>query len=655
MRRTLALMCLLAFLAALPAACGQGAPDVTEEPTEEGAPPGAVEPTQAPLVAETVADVFGFEPVAQGGDLVIGQGQEPGQLYLYGGSMLAASHVQNSLWDGPIEGLDYDFQPVILERLPKIEIEGSGAMLEMVAVEAGQRYVDPESQEVVTATEMVAGLPQLTVRYTLKEGVTWEDGTPVTAADSAFSRELACDPDTPVSKFVCERTAQYVEIDERTAEWKGLPGYTDQTYFNNFYTPQPRHQANLEGTRMDEMAAAEILTDETFTRHPLSYGPFKIVEWESGDHITLTRNEYYWRAGEGLPILDNVIHKFIPDSNSLLAALKSGDVDVATQDGLDISQVDAMTEAEELGQLVPYYVVGTVWEHIDFDVDPVDERDPLGACLDVRKAMTLGTDRQTMVEVIQKGLTRVQHTIVPQEHWAFPPDDLLVAYDYEPEAAKQLLEDLGFVDQDGDGYREAAEDITCPITIDIDGNTKDQVIPAGTPVKLTLNTTSGNAMRGDTTLLFQQNMADIGIDIVLEYMDANVYFEDGPDGLLFGRRFDLGEFAWLTGVQPSVALYFCTQIPAEVNGWAGQNETGWCDPEYDRAGKEAMNTLARGDALPLYHAAQKLFMENLPVMPLFARVKVMGINPAVVNFRPNPTVNSETWNIETWGFAEEGP
>ena len=64
-------------------------------------------------------------------DLVIGQGQEPDTLYIHGGSMLAASHIQNSLYDGPIEGLTYDYQPVILEKLPKIEDEGSGATLDV--------------------------------------------------------------------------------------------------------------------------------------------------------------------------------------------------------------------------------------------------------------------------------------------------------------------------------------------------------------------------------------------------------------------------------------------------------------------------------------------------------------------------------------------
>jgi peptide/nickel transport system substrate-binding protein len=93
-------------------------------------------------------------------------------------------------------------------------------------------------------------------------------------------------------------------------------------------------------------------------------------------------------------------------------------------------------------------------------------------------------------------------------------------------------------------------------------------------------------------------------------------------------------------------------VPGEENAWAGQNETGWCNPAYDRAGKQASATLDRDESLPLYSEAQALFSDELPVLPLFARVKVMATGPTVVNFKPNATVNSETWNIEAWGFSE---
>jgi peptide/nickel transport system substrate-binding protein len=657
-------MSLLSLVAFVAVGCG-AAPDDDAAPADMSGDEVAVEEgegtveeadpnAEAPVDEEmSGTDVFAFEPAEPGGTLVIGQNQEPDTLYTYGGSMLAGSFVLSSIYDGPIEGLDYDYQAVIFDELPKLE--NGGAVMNMVSVDAGAQYVDAETQEVVTATETVTDLPQLVVTFVMKDGLTWQDGTPVTGEDSVFSRGLACHPDTPTSKYTCERTTSYEATDDHTLVWTGLPGFTDQTYFTNFYTPLPRHQPSSDGTTtLADMEPTAILEDEEFTRKPWSYGPFKIDEWESGEKIVLSKNEYYWRASEGLPFLDSVIYRIIPDSNALLAAIKSGDIDVATQSGMGLDQYDALTEAEAAGELTPHYVVGTVWEHIDFNLNPIDDRVAVGACVEVRQAVAHGTDRQNMVDVIQKGKTLVQNTYVPAEHWAYPPDDMLTVYDYDIARANEILDGIGFVDGDGDGVREATEDITCTVTTDVDGNTKDQVIPAGTPLEFTLNTTEGNQMREEATLLFQQNMVDIGVKVNLEYLAANIFFEDGPDGPLFGRRYDLGQFAWLTGVQPPVGLYWCTETPSEENSWAGQNETGWCSPEYDKISKQADNTLERAKALPMYHQAQQIFSENLPVLPLFARVKVMATTPDVVNFMPNPTVNAETWNIETWGFAAAG-
>ena len=94
--------------------------------------------------------------------------------------------------------------------------------MEMVSVEAGQQYVDAEKQEVVTATAKVDNLPQLMVTFKMKPGLKWQDGTPVTAADSVFAQKLTCDPDTATSKYTCERTTKYEAVDDVTVVWQGL-------------------------------------------------------------------------------------------------------------------------------------------------------------------------------------------------------------------------------------------------------------------------------------------------------------------------------------------------------------------------------------------------------------------------------------------------
>jgi peptide/nickel transport system substrate-binding protein len=601
-----------------------------------------------PMLLASAEPALPAPPAQAGGKLVIGQGQEPDTLYLYGGSSLAATHIQNSLYDGPIDNRDYDYQPVIVEKLPRVEDEDGSAELALVAVEPGEAYVELESGEVVSATERVVDLPQLTVRFRLVPGLAWEDGVPVTAEDSVFSQQLGCHPDSPTSKFLCERTAAYTALDARTVLWQGLPGFVDQSYFINISTPLPRHQIGALGTRMDQTEPDLILEDEVFTRRPLSYGPFRIVEWRSGDQIRLVKNEHYWRADEGLPFLDEVIHVINVDSNSLLEALEDGEVDVATTEGLYIGQYEALEQAGRDGKLVPYYVAGPVWEHIDFNLDPVDGQPAIGACRDLRRAVAFGTDRPGIVDQAQYGQAALLDAYVPRKHWASADTGGSLAYEYDPDRARTLLDALGFADLDGDGYREATRDIECPIITDVAGTTKEQRIPRGTPLRLTLLSTEGNTMRENIVALYQQNMRDIGVKVEFDVMAANVLFEDGPEGPLFGRHFDLGLFAWRSETIPPASLYACSEIPSDENNWSGRNLTGWCDPGFDRAIQQAALTFDRAPARLLYQEAQRRFVEDLPSLPLFLRARAMATSPRVRNFRPDATVSSETWNIEEW-------
>jgi peptide/nickel transport system substrate-binding protein len=621
-------------------------------PTAEGTPAAeSVTATLEGAVPGGQVDVFAFEKVPTGGKstVVIGEVLEPDTLYLYGGSALASADVLGAVYDGPIEGLDYDYQPVILEALPRLGGPEPGAALQTVSVAPGQRYVDAQTQEVVTATRVVQGLQQLTVQFRFRPGITWQDGTPVTAEDSVFSARLACDPATGTSKTLCERTDHYVKINDSTVEWRGLPGYLDQTYYTNFYTPLPRQQLGAQGQRMDQMTASEVAADGEFARRPYAYGPFQVSEWVPGDHIELVRNEHYWRRSEGLPVLDDVVFRFYADSDSLLAALLGGQVDVAGQDGLEITQYADMEAARAAGKLATFYVPGTSWEHVDFELLPGDDRVPLGACKEVRQAIARGTDRQAMVDQIMQGKTSVANSFVPATHWAYPASGLAI-YAYDPAAARQALEQLGFTDANGDGTREAGRDISCTVN-GLDGKPVQRLIPAGTKLSLVLATTQGSSVREQASQMFAKNMADIGVAVTLDYVERDVLFDSTPEGPLTGRRYDLAEFAWLTGVQPPVALYYCEDIPAEANGWVGQNTTGWCSPNFDLAARKAEGTLDRGQSLPFYKEAQALWTDDLPSLPLFGRLKVLATRPDLWNFAPNATVNSETWNIETWGIA----
>lgn len=627
----------LLVFAGILAACQPAEPEVIVQTVEVGGETMVVTATPEPAMEEEKT-------------IVVCQGQEPDTLYPWGGSMLAAAHIQHAVYDGTSESqnvtpLSYDFQPVTIEKLASLS--DGDAVINTVTVSEGDRVLtDGDEPVTLAAGHMIRpagcrtsdcavefdGTPvemdQMAVTTVFKEGLTWEDGTPVKASDSVFSFNLALDPDTPnPSRYTEERTATYEAIDDRTVVWTGLPGMIDATYFLNHWIPLPEHE-------LGSMTAAEIVESEEASRTPMSFGPFMVTEWVSGSHITAVKNPYYYRADEGLPKVDKVIYRFIGEEpNPAIAALVAGECDILTQDVHLDDQIDLLIEMEEQGALVPSIVTGTVWEHVDFGINPVDTYDRPDFFEDVRtrQAIAMCLDRQSYVDAVTFGRSEVIHSYIPKEHPAYNPD--VKQWPYDPAAGNALLEEVGWVDSDGDGIREASG---------VEG------VPDGTPLAFKWQSTTAT-MRITYMQIAKENLAECGIDLTLENLPAGQYFADGPEGPLFGRHFDLGSFAWLTGVEPPCDLYLTVQWPSEESGWAGQNDPGFTDAEYDAACSAALQSLKGTDAYMENHLlAQEIFAEQLPVVPLFLRLKLAANRPEITGFIMDPTSNSSLWNMENF-------
>ncbi len=614
---------------------------VTEEVVVEGE---TVEVTVVETVVEEVVVEVTAEPVEEPAapkDLIICMAQEPATLYTYGGSMLAQSAVQHAFEENNIETKSFGYQARGIESVPSLA-DGS-AVINVVEVSAGDTVVDAAGEVVVLEDGMMvtnadgedvefsgsAMLEQMVVNFTMKPRV-WSDGTPVSASDSVYSFNVAADPDTPSSKFTTDRTASYEADGDLGLVWTGLPGYLDSTYFTNIWQPLPEHY-------LGGFSAAELLEAEESSRLPLGDGPYKLDVWNAGDSIVLSPNEHYYA---GPAPLNSVTYKFIPDTNQLIAQLLSGSCDIGTQDGMDVGQSPFLIEAESSGLLTPYFQTGTVYEHIDFGINSFgDYGDGIGRPdwfedVRVRQAMTMCTDRQSMVDNILFGRSEVIHSYIPSVHPLYPEG--LTEWPYDVDAANALLDEVGWTDGDGDGIREHSD---------------------GTPFAITLGTTTGNEMRQQLTQIFKENMLECGIDVELYYLPASEWFADGPDGPLFGRRFDLGEFAWLTGVEPSCGLYRSDQITGpsgeinpvtgtEYGGWGAASNTGWFNADFDEQCLRATGNLpGTVDYEEGHKEAQRIFSQEVPVIPLFLRLKVAAARTDVMNFGVDPTQNSELYNM----------
>jgi peptide/nickel transport system substrate-binding protein len=584
--------------------------------------------------------------------LVICQGQEPVTLYKYGDSMLAAAHVQEAIYDGPFDTNSFSYQPVILEKLPSLS--DGDAVIRIIKVADGDLVVNDAGDPVILEKGVklrpagcyssecaiaFSGSPiemeQMVVTFELMSGLTWSDGEPLTVYDSIYAYELLKDPHTPMSKYTIERTTSYKALDDYTSVWTGLPGYRDSTYFINFWSPLPEH---IWG----EFSAGELLEVEESTRSPLGWGAYVIDKWVEGHYISLYKNANYWRAGEGLPKFDKVIYRFEGEhSNANIASLLSGECDIVDQTAHLDDQSNLLLELQTSGQLNVTFVTGTVWEHADFGVVPYKdyERPDFFGDVRTRRAIAHCFDRQAVVDTVMYGQSIVLDTYLPPHHPLFNPD--VPHYEFDVAKGAALLEEVGWIDHD--------DDLSTPrVARGVQG------VPDDTPLSFNYWTTSAT-QRQKATQVLQASAAQCGIEIKLEYWNASEFFADGPDGPLFGRHFDMGQFAWLTGVEPACDLYDGNMIsgPPEDGacGWGCANNTGWSNAAYDAVCGAAVQSLPGTPQYAQYHLqAQQIFAEQLPVIPLYLRLKLAATRPDMKNFIMDPTANSEMWNIEEFDY-----
>ena len=255
----------------------------------------------------------------------------------------------------------------------------------------------------------------LTYTFTLRDGVMWHDGTPLTASDVVYSygriRESA------------NNGWRFGTVTDVTAP-------DDSTVVFTLSAPTPNLLANIGAFKGMAIVQQANVESGDITTAPIGTGPFKVASWTSGDSIELVRNDDYWG---GAPSLDGVTYRFIPDTTVALTSLQSGDVQWT--DNLPAQQVNGLKESTDVVvETVPsndYYYFATNEARAPFD----DAR--------VRQALAWAIDRDAIVQAAVFGNAAVNQTAIPSTSVWY--------YDYAPysrdlDKATALLEEAGVSD-----------------------------------------------------------------------------------------------------------------------------------------------------------------------------------------------------------------
>jgi peptide/nickel transport system substrate-binding protein len=610
--------------------------------------------------------------------LVICLGLGPESLYAYGTESAMKARIHEAIADGgwkAFETNSFAYQPVLLEKLPSLADDD--ASLNVVTVREGDRVVDANG-DVVTLDPVAdpqimlvpAGggeavlyqggtidMEQLSVTFRLLTDVLWSDGAPLTASDSVYAFHLLADPDTSQDKFKVERTSSYKAIDDLTTLWTGLPGFKDSQYFTNFFGPAPEH---IWG----KYSAAELFEAEESHLKPVGWGPYMIDEWIPGESITLNRNPNYFRAREGLPKFDNLIFRIVGENYTAnLAGLLSGECDILDLSAVNAEQSQLIFDLQSSGKIKATFTTGTAWEHLDFGIQHVDYDDGYQMGVDrpdffsdvrTRQAFAMCMDRQAVIDELLFGQSPVINSYLPPQHPLYNQD--IEHYEFDVGTGSALLEEIGWLDDDGDpGTPRLAEGVT---------NVAD-----GTPLEVAYGTSNSN-IRPQVAAILQESLAKCGIKTNIQVNSVPEWYADGPEGDLFGRKFDLGEFLWLTAVEPPCDHYLSTLTPGPaseawisiqdgmertfgISGWFGNNIPGYVNEEYDAACNTALGSLPGQPEYESAHLeAQRIFAEQLPVVPLYLFVRIAAMRADMCGLIVDPSNNTELWNIEEFDYGE---
>jgi peptide/nickel transport system substrate-binding protein len=566
--------------------------------------------------------------------------------------------VLGAIYDGPIDTFTNGYQAVILEKIPSME--NGDAQMAAVSVKNGQSVIDAKGNLVVlqvgvtvfpsgctedACAERYDGsselkMDQMMVTFHMLPKLTWSDGAPLTASDSLYAFNLAADAATPGSKYLIDRTYSYEAADDLTIQWWGLPGFVDATYADNFWPPLPKHV-------WGPIPAADLALGDITAHPPLGWGAYVFKEWAPGQYIHLEKNPLYFRASEGLPRFENLTFLFVKDATVGISSLIAGQCDLLdTSLRLD-GEIELLTELQRSDQSKLITAITPLIERLDFGILPasyddgyapgIGDRQDIFGDVRTRQAVAYCLDRARVANSVLGGLSQVPDSFVSPQH---PLINTKVAkYPFDVNKGIALLEQVGWMDLDKN-----------PITPRLAVNVKG--VAANAPLLLNYWTTSALQRRQVSETLVA-SLAQCGVGVNLKYYNQDELYAPGPDGPLFGRNFDLAEYAIGTvGTEPPCAWFTSDQIPNTANKWLGVNISGYTNTDYDALCNTAQRSLSGSKAYKdAYAELQNIFANDLPSVPLYMRIKAAATRRDMCNFALDGFAINDLWNIEELDYG----
>lgn len=426
-----------------------------------------------------------------------------------------------------------------------------------------------------------------TFTYTIRDDIVWSDGTPLTADDVAFSMNLykfnhAYLPSAYLTLIDGEvRVVDPTTIEFDTKQPTGL--YKGDAPYMYFYII-PQHV--FEG----------IERPKGYENVPsVGSGPFYIAEYQVGEFIRLERNQY-WPGPE--PAIDEIIYRIYKNDDALATALRTGELDFAyfeTPNIFNSLQNDA--NIDTMAGTIPSFSeigfnTGSSYEPASGRFTPHGDGHPALTDVNVRRAMRMAINSDELVQKVLLGYGAPGTTIIPPvsvagSRWE-PTGDEQIAWDLE--GAKQLLEENGYVDTDGDGIREMPAGSQDP----------------GRPLEFRYYVRTSEQTSVDAAPFVSEWLKDIGIGT-----DVSAVTSGRLGDIINAGTYDMFSWGWYPDPEPAGTLswFTCDERPPDGKTY-GNNDAYYCNPEYDALYEQQLSEQDQATRWDIVHDAQRIFYED---------------------------------------------
>jgi peptide/nickel transport system substrate-binding protein len=416
----------------------------------------------------------------------------------------------------------------------------------------------------------------LTYIVHLRRGVKFHDGRDLTARDVVYTFGSFLDPD-----FVSARKGAYRQM-------KSVRALDDYTVEFKLSEPFGSFPIQLVLHVVPEGSGDSLRT------FPIGTGPYRFVRYLVDEQVELTAFEGYW---DGLPQNAGVTLRIVPDDTMRGLELRKGSADVTVND----VPPDIAYQLEKDGLKI------TQAPGVDYTYIGLNMRDPVLQDKRVRHAIGYAIDRQAIVDHLRRGLARPAVGVLSPVAWAFEPN--VHQFDHNPARAKQLLDEAGYRDPDGDGPQPR--------------------------LRLSMKTSTDEFYRLQATVI-QQDLRQVGIDIDVRSYEFATFYADVLDGSV-----QMYTLQWVGVTDPDMLrrVHHSQQVPPN-----GFNRTYYSNPDVDRLIDLATTATSDAERLKYYREAQKVVAEDAPYISLWYKTNIAVTRPNIQNLRLTP--QASFWTLK---------